>query len=129
MSSRSLAARAALIMPAAAVVALGLVLAAAAPAAANTPEGWEEPDAMSLLDALLLFVGGPLLISVVLALMVMAPSAMRGGGHQSGLSRWSEPQWFGGADQPSVGSARRAPATLEAPPINSEQGGGAGARW
>ncbi len=130
MSSTSRAARAALTVSGAAVVVAGSVLATAAPASANTPVGWEETDAMSVLDAMLLFVGGPLVISVVLALLVMAPSAIRGGGQQAGLSRWSEPQWFGGGDQAAVGRSGGDHAALEAPaPAEAEQGGGAGARW
>lgn len=123
-----MAARAVRIVSAAGCIAVGSLVGTAAPAAANTPDGWEETDAMPVLDALLLFVGAPLLIAVVLALLVMAPSAIRGD-RESGRSRWSEPQWFGAGDPPAVGAARYERAALEAPVSESEQGGGAGARW
>ena len=131
-----MAARAACTVSAATVVAAVAVLGTAAPAAANTPVGWEPTDAMSLLDALLLFVGGPLLITLVLVGLVMAPSAIRGGEQagRSGQSRWSEPLWFGGGDQLEAApgahrAALEAPSPSPSPVSESEPGGGAGARW
>jgi len=128
-----MAARAASTVSAAVVLAAAAVLVTAAPAAANTPVGWEPTDAMSLLDALLLFVGGPLLIALVLVGLVMAPSAIRGGEQagRPGQSRWSEPLWFGGGEQVEAAPGAH-PAALEAPSPSSsmtEPGGGAGARW
>ena len=127
-----MAARAAYTVSAATVIAAAAVLVTAAPAAANTPVGWEPTDAMSLLDALLLFVGGPLLLTLVLVAMVMAPSAIRGGEQagRPGQSRWSEPLWFGGADEiESASGAHRAALEAPSPSAESEPGGGAGARW
>ena len=136
MSSRSRAARAAATVSAATVLAAAAVLVTAAPAAANTPVGWEPTDAMSLLDALLLFVGGPLLIALALVALVMAPSAIRGGEQagRSGQSRWSEPLWFGGGDAGRAApgahrTALEAPSSSPSSSSMTEPGGGAGARW
>ncbi len=92
---------------------------------ANPPVGWEESGAMSLGEALLLFGGSVLAITVVIVGLVLAPAAIRGSRQQSGLMYTSEPQWFSGA-APTAGSRRaiEAPASGEGRP-----GGGASARW
>jgi len=111
----------------------GIVLALAAPAAANTPlRGWEESGAMSLGEALLLFVGVPLAIAVVLALLVMAPSAVSRSRDQGGLSL-GDAQWFGGelgagsAERPELEAAAAAAGTDDLDEVAA--GGGASARW
>ncbi len=123
---------------AASLLATVAVLASAAPAAADTPTTWEPPSDMSLLTALLVFAGGPLAITVVLVLLVMAPAAVKGGRQQTGHSRWSEPHWFGGPPQLSAGGSddRALPAGSDAGQAAGQaagqdavQGGGASARW
>ncbi|MBA2638596.1 MAG: hypothetical protein H0U77_01070, partial [Nocardioidaceae bacterium] len=53
---------------------------------ANTPVGWEKSGAMSLGDALLLFGGSTLAITVVIVGLVLAPAAIRGSRQQPGLT-------------------------------------------
>ena len=50
----------------------------ATPAHADVPEGWSEPEAVDSLQALLFFVGGPILLFVLIALAVYLPSMIRG---------------------------------------------------
>lgn len=103
---------------------------------ASPPETWPDPDAMSLLQALLLFGGGTLAVTLVIVLLVLAPSLTRGSGGRLSGEWWSEPLWFGGptgeldADasgrrqlEPPAGASGQAGQTLES------SGGGAGARW
>ena len=113
-----------------------LSLVAAAPAAANTPlRGWEGGSDMSLAAALVLFVGGPVSIAVVIALLVMAPSAVRRSRESGEASWWGQPQWFGG--ELGAGSAERpqleAAAVAAGPGADDideiAAGGGASARW
>lgn len=115
-------------------LAAGLTLVLAAPASANTPlRGWEDGSDMSLMNALVLFVGGPLAIIVVISLLVMAPSAVRRSSEQGSLSRWGEPQWFGGelgagsAERPAIEAAAVAAGTDDLDKVAA--GGGASVRW
>jgi hypothetical protein len=114
-------------------LAVGMQVALAAPAAANTPlRGWEETGAMSLGNALLVFVGGPLAIAVVITLLVMAPSAVSHSRDQGSLSL-RDAQWFGGelgagsAERPELEAAAVAAGTDDLDEVAA--GGGASARW
>jgi hypothetical protein len=105
-----------------AVVAPLTVLLAAAPVIADTPSTWEEPEPMSTLTALLIFVGIPLLACAVISLLVIAPSLVRGDRQQRGVTSWTEPAWFGSEVQ-SSGPSR---GELE---TGDTETGGASARW
>jgi len=105
------------------------------PALAGTPGTWASPSPMSVMQALLLFVGGPLAIIFVVTLLVLAPSLVRGDRQQRGVS-WTEPQWFGGpgdavpagrqSSRGQIGSGEIGP---RGEPVGEEQPGGASARW
>ena len=54
---------------------------------------------MSTLNALLIFVGGPLLIIAVITLLVMAPSLAKGPRYRPSQQWDAEPEWFGGPEE------------------------------
>ena len=98
---------------------------------ATAPETWADPDALPLLQALLLFVGVPLGLVIVISLLAAAPAIARASRQRRDADAFDQPRWFGG---PSVdaGSERRAlgPGSANAESdAASEPGGGAGARW
>ncbi len=98
---------------------------------ATAPETWADPDALPLLQALLLFVGVPLGLVIVISLLAAAPAIARASRQRRDADAFDQPRWFGG---PSVdaGSERRAlgPGSADAESdAASEPGGGAGARW
>lgn len=74
------------------VSALPLLLAA--PARADVPEGWSDPEPVSLLEMLMLTVAIPLVVIVLVVLAVLLPGLARG----EKLRRSSETknEWFGG---------------------------------
>jgi hypothetical protein len=108
-------------------------VAAASRLLADTPTTWPEPPPMSALHAILLFVGVPLAISVVIALLVLAPS-LAGGPRYRPSEIWdADAEIFGEAPQ-----LESAPAYAEPPQLTAaaEHGhrpepdsGGASARW
>ncbi|CAN5571940.1 hypothetical protein BH18ACT8_BH18ACT8_06050 [soil metagenome] len=119
------------------IIAIGWPAAAvlsAPPAAADTPTTWPEPEPMSTLDALLLFVGVPAGLFVLIALLVMAPSVVKGPRYRPGLSWWARPEWFGGPTE-GEGAHRLAleagDGSDDAPASTHVErtGGGASARW
>ena len=73
--------------------AASLVLAA--PASADVPELWDDPDKVDKLHAILLLGGVPLLLFVVIAFLVYAPSVIRGEKILPGHAAM-ENQWLGG---------------------------------
>ena len=90
--------RRALALPLAAALPLVLGLAAAAPAAAVVRDDGDEPGAsITGLEALLLYVGGPVALLVLVTVLVMLPSLTRRGraeadenGHRSGGEGWRD---------------------------------------
>lgn len=104
------------------VSAVGLVAVSsllATPAHADVPEGWSNPADVDLLEAVLLLVGGPLLLFVVISLAVYLPALVRGEKVRPGAGA-ADDQWFGG---PRPGS-RELPAAAE-----SDETGGARGTW
>jgi len=105
---------------AAALVPVGALTVLAAPARADVPEGWAEVEPVDRLEALLLLVGGPLLLFVLIVVAVYLPSMRRGEpllpDHGDG-----EAQWIGGPRQ----------GTRELPAADDEgsRAGGASGRW
>lgn len=102
------------------LLAAALVLAAGAPAGADVPEGWAPHTDVDPLEAVLLFVGIPLLIFVVITALVVIPGIVKGerftpGGHAT------EDHWFGG---PRSGTAE-----LPVPDSEESKAGGASGRW
>ena len=106
------------------VLATGaLTLLSAAPAIAEgqrLDDGEVPTEGIGALETLLVYVGGPALLFLVIALLVLAPSAARGPRYRPGLGWWASPVWFNGPDDADA-AVRRAVATTD--------GGGASARW
>lgn len=90
----------------------------AAPATASVPEGWSDPEPVDTLEALLLLVGGPLLLIVLITLAVYLPSLAKG---ESRTGTGTAREWFGGP--------RKSVAELAAPDSDDSKAGGASARW
>ena len=107
---------------AAAVVAvsLALPLVVAAPAVADVPEGWSDPESVSMLHVLLVMVGVPLALFVLILLAVYVPAAARGERLKPGAPS-VENQWLGGP--------RKSAGELAAPDNEESRAGGASARW
>lgn len=95
------------------------VLALAGPAAADVPEGWSDPEPVSILPMLLLLGGVPILLFVVISVLVLLPGMRRGESVTSGGN--THDQWFGG---PRSGTSE-----LAAPDTEQSEAGGASARW
>lgn len=72
-----------------------VVAVLAAPAHADVPEGWAPTESVNGLQAVVFFVGGPVLLFVLIALAVYLPAMIRGErllpDHSGG-----EAQWLGG---------------------------------
>ncbi len=64
------------------------------PAVAMTPEGWEESEPISTLNALLLLGGIPLALFLGIVALTVAPSIAKG--DTPSVDRWATPQWFNG---------------------------------
>ena len=108
---------------------------AAVPAAADTPAAWETPPPVNTLQALVVLVGIPALLFVVITLLTLAPSLIRGDRQQRGVASWTEPAWFGNQvkGEPARGEItspadRGEPVAADAE-SSEEQSGGASARW
>lgn len=104
-----------------------LVVLAASPASAEPPLGWPEPEPTSTLSAILFFVGIPVALGAVIALLTMAPSVAKGPRYRPGLPWYAEAEQFGtlpaatSSEQPAVGAGTG--SQVETP------GGGARGRW
>ena len=99
-----------------------LSLALASPAFAVNPDDGDDPgQALSTGASLLLFVGVPVALFLVIALLVAAPSLARGPRYRPGLGWWAAPVWYGGPE----GDAQTAIAAAEP----ATEGGGTSARW
>ncbi len=100
--------------------ALVLSVVLAGPAAAGTPDTWPDKEPVDLLEAVLLLGGIPVLVFLLVAALVLAPSLARGESLTPGGSE-PETQWLGGP--------RKAAGELAAPDSEGSQAGGAGGRW
>ncbi len=94
-------------------------LLAAAPAQADVPEGWSDPDPVSMFESLMVVVGIPLALIVLITLAVYLPALARGERVAPGASR-VEDRWFGGP--------RQGTHELESRGDTGETGGASG-RW
>jgi len=102
-----------------------LVLAYAGPASADIPVGWSDPPPVPVLRNLLVFIGIPIVITLLILAFVYLPSVVRGesvapaGAH-------TDDQWFGGRrDTAELESASSSRSEGEAPGDT----GGAGGTW
>lgn len=92
---------------------------------------------MSTLNALLLFVGGPLLIIAVITLLVMAPSLAKGPRYRPSQQWDADAEWFGApsaADATDDDSGQRLLGSSATPSSASrgektDDSGGASANW
>jgi hypothetical protein len=100
-------------------VALSFVLAS--PALAGTADDGSEPGGgMSAGATLLVFVGTPIALFLIIALLAAAPSLARGPRYRPGLGWWAAPVWFGGPEGDADAAVQAAQPT---------EGGGTSARW
>lgn len=97
-----------------------LLLSGVAAATTSQDDGSDAGDGLSLLESGLYFVVAPVVLFVVIALLVMAPSMARGPRYRPGVGWWAAPVWFNGPDDADT-AVRTATATTG--------GGGASARW
>ena len=104
--------------------AVGLFLLVAGPASAEVPEGWSDPAPVPQLQALLIFVGVPLLMILMIAAAVYLP-AMARGERVSPVASPGQDQWFGGPR----GGAREIESADRGEQARDSQTGGAGGRW
>ncbi len=112
-------ARATTAAAAAAIVLAGS--AASAGAATSGPDAGSEPGAgFSIVETLFFFVGIPLALFAVIAVLVTVTSTARGPRYRPGLGWWAAPVWFNGPADPDT-AIRQATGTTG--------GGGASARW
>ncbi len=92
----------------------------ASPASADVPEGWAPVTDVDTLHALLLLVGGPLLLFVLIAVAVYLPAMIRGEkllpDHSGGEGQW-------------IGGPRQGVAELPAPDGDDSRAGGASGGW
>jgi hypothetical protein len=96
--------------------------AAAATLFANARDDGDDPGSgLSVVQTLSIFVGIPVLLFVVIAVLVAAPSAARGPRYRPGLGWWAAPVWFNGPEDAERAVREAAGST--------GQGGGASARW
>jgi len=104
---------------------LGIVAGPAAPAAAGTPDTWTKAEPMSWLEILGIFGGIPAGLFVLIVLLALAPSLIRQGRRQPGISWWSEPQWFGAQPVP----VRTDESARGSQVARARRVGGVSARW
>lgn len=108
----------------------------ASPALAVHREAGDDPGSgMSAVATILVYIGIPLAVASVIALLVLAPSIARGNRYRPHqLSWWAAPVWFGGPrDERGEASNRALTGTslkeLTAVATTAQIEGGASARW
>lgn len=97
---------------------------AAATVLARRDDGDQPGPGLDVVQTLLLFVGAPVGLFVVIALLVAAPSMARGPRYRPGLGWWAAPVWFNGPED-----AERAVREAAGAEVSRSPGGGASARW
>ncbi|MBA3781431.1 hypothetical protein [Nocardioides sp. InS609-2] len=109
----------------ASVIAGGLaaVVLTARPALADVPEGWSDPEPVSVLHALLLLGGVPLLLFVLIALAVYVPALARGEKLAPGAAPIDD-EWFGG---PRAGTGELTSRSADSG--HEKETGGASGSW
>ncbi len=96
--------------------ASAIVVTGAVPAMADVPEDWSDPAEVSWLFMLALIVGIPAVLGVIITVLTVLPSMLRGEGLRSETKEPAE--WVGGPSED-------APLADQ----NSGETGGASARW
>ena len=103
-----------------------LPLIAAGPAGAEVPEGWSDPEPVSLLSVLVVIMAIPLGIGLLITLGVYGPALARGEHVAPGSD--TPDQWFGGPRQSAeleAGSSSSSEADADSP-TTTTTGGGSG---
>ncbi|MBM7789503.1 hypothetical protein [Tenggerimyces flavus] len=90
-------------------------------AAAETPSSWTENGPMPWVEVIGIYVGIPVGLFLLISVLVIAPSLVRGSGYRPGGSWYSEPLSFGPESKPVTAEAETAAA--------AKRRGGAGASW
>ena len=81
------------------LLAAALPLVVAAPAHAEVPEGWSNPDEVSLLQLLTVILGIPAVLFALIVAAVLLPALAKG---ERLLPSTATPdQWFGGPGRPA----------------------------
>ena len=104
------------------VLMLSVSVAPALAVSDHPDDGEQSGEGLTAIQTLLIFVGIPVAVYVIIALLVSAPSLARGPRYRPGLGWWAAPVWFNGPDDADV-------AVRTATPTSSKEGGGASARW
>ena len=108
-----------------AVTTIGGSLLRPDPAFAVPEEGIDPGPSLGLGLALLIFMGVPLGLFVVLALLVYGPSVLRRPRYRPGQREWGyRPLWIGGPADPDTALTAAVPDK-----VIEVRGGGAGAGW
>ena len=96
-------------------------LAAVRVVVARPDDGDDPGGGLTVLQTLGLFVGIPVALFVIIALLVSLPGMARGPRYRPGVGWWAAPIWFNGPDEAERAVRDTTAATTE--------GGGASARW
>ena len=100
---------------------MGVITSLAALVPLDVPIGWSDAPEVNKVQALLIFVGIPLLLFVLITLAVYMPALVRGESIAPGAPAL-EDQWLGG---PRTGTAELTTATER---VDADTGGASG-RW
>lgn len=107
-----------------------LPLIAAGPAGAEVPEGWSDPEPVSLLSVLVVIVAIPLGVGLLITLGVYGPALARGEHVAPGSD--TPDQWFGGPRQSAeleAGSSSSSEADADSPTTTTTTTGGGSGTW
>jgi hypothetical protein len=107
-----------------------LPLIAAGPAGAEVPEGWSDPEPVSLLSVLVVIVAIPLGIGLLITLGVYGPALARGEHVAPGSD--TPDQWFGGPRQSAeleAGSSSSSSSDADSPTTTTTTTGGGSGTW
>lgn len=104
-----------------------LVSLASTAAVAAPPEGWEVAEPVSPMAFLIVLVAIPLALFVVISLLVLIPSMVRGEKHAPGQAWRSESEWFGGPRGGLEAADKVDPKAIEG--HDEADRGGASVRW
>lgn len=109
-----------------------VVVASAAPVAALERDDGDDPGSqLSKLEALALFGVVPVGLMLLIALLVVLPSMLKGNKGKPGINWDGQPEWYGGPDsaQPALESGQGQQALTGTVVGTGEDAGGSSARW
>jgi len=113
--------RAAVLTATTALLSLPASPVLAATGLANRDDGDDPGSGLTALQTIGIFIGIPLALFLIIALLVAAPGAARGPRYRPGVGWWAAPVWFNGPADAESAVRDTTAATTE--------GGGASARW